>query len=182
MGHLRMIRQGLQSTKEKPPDIDLEEKIKINVVYWTTVYPSKTKEGKIYSDLCRSFPTTSSRGNKYIYVMYVHDCNAILTTATKNRIDKEMIRYFTSLIEDLKIGVINPWFHFMDNEASTILKLTITTMDIKYQLVPPSKHRAKNSEREIKNPRITSYQECSAQTNIFIFKYGTESYSRQQSV
>ena len=28
MGHLHMRRQGLQSTKEKPPDTDLEDKIK----------------------------------------------------------------------------------------------------------------------------------------------------------
>ena len=37
----------------------------------------------------------------------------------------------------------------MDNEASTALKITMTTLDIKYQLVPPSNHRAKNEERTI---------------------------------
>ena len=37
----------------------------------------------------------------------------------------------------------------MDNEASTALKLTMTTMNIKYQLVPASNHRANNSERAI---------------------------------
>ena len=87
MGHMYMRRQGLQLTKEKPPDTDLENKIKTNVVYCTTVDPSTTKEGKIYSDLCRSFPTTSIRGNKYIYVIYLYDCNAILTKAMKNRGD-----------------------------------------------------------------------------------------------
>ena len=40
--------------------------------------------------------------------MYVYDCNAILTTATKNISDKEMIRDFTSLTEDLKTRGINP--------------------------------------------------------------------------
>ena len=34
--------------------------------------------------------------------MYVYYCNAIVTTATKNRNDKEMIRAFTELTEDLK--------------------------------------------------------------------------------
>ena len=47
MGHLHMRRQGLKSTKDKPPLIDLEEKIKTNVVYCTTMEPSTTKEGKI---------------------------------------------------------------------------------------------------------------------------------------
>ena len=43
MGHMDMRRQGLQSTKEKTPDIDLEDKIKTNVVHWTTVDPRTTK-------------------------------------------------------------------------------------------------------------------------------------------
>ena len=37
----------------------------------------------------------------------------------------------------------------MDNEVSTALKLTMTTMNLKYQLVPPSNHRANNAERVI---------------------------------
>ena len=140
-----MIRQGLQLTKEKPPDTDLEN----NVVYFTTVEPSTTKEGKIYSDLCGRLPTTSNREKKYIYVMYVYDCNAILTTATKNRSENEMIRDFTSLTEDLKIRGFHPGFHFMDKEASTDLKLNMKTIHINHQLVPPINHRAKNADREI---------------------------------
>ena len=85
--------------------------------------------------------------------MYVYDCNFILTTAMKNRSDKEIIRAFSSLTEDLKSRGIHAGFHFMDNEASTALKLTMTTMNIKYQLVPPSNHRANNAERAIKNFR-----------------------------
>ena len=60
-----------------------------------------------------------------------------------------MIWYFTELTEYLKIRRINPGFHFIDNEASTYLKMTITTMGIKYQLFPPSNHIETNAEREI---------------------------------
>ena len=80
----------------------MEYKIKTNVVYYTTVDPRTTKEGKIYLDLCGRFPTTSIWGNRYIYVMYVYECNAIITKDMKNRSDKEMIRDFTSLTEELK--------------------------------------------------------------------------------
>ena len=52
MGNLCMRRQGLQLTKEKPPDTYLEEKITANLLYFTTVEPITTKEIKIYSDLC----------------------------------------------------------------------------------------------------------------------------------
>ena len=122
-----------------------------NVMFCTTVDPSTTKEGKIYSDLCGRFPTISSRGNKYVYVMYVYDCNAILTTAIKNRSDKETIRTFTELIGDLLRCGINPGFHLMDNEASTALNMTMNSMNIKYQLVPQSNHGEKNAERTIQN-------------------------------
>ena len=76
--------QGLQSTKEKPSDKTLEDNIKTNLLYCTTVDPITTKEVRIYSDICGRFPTTSSRGDKYIYVMYVYECNVILTTAINN--------------------------------------------------------------------------------------------------
>ena len=54
MGHLNMRRHGLQSIKDKPPDIDPEEKTKTSVVYFTTVEPSTTKESistQIYADI-----------------------------------------------------------------------------------------------------------------------------------
>ena len=88
MVHFHTRIQWIQLTKEKPPDIDLEDKSTNNLVYCTTVEASTTKEGKIYSDLCGRFPTTSSMGNKYIYVMYVYDFNAILTTAMNKRSKK----------------------------------------------------------------------------------------------
>ena len=77
--------------------------------------------------------------------MYVYGCNAILTTAKKNISDKYMIRSFTYLTGYLKIRGINPGFHFMENEASTDLKMTMTSMKINYQLVPPSNRRANNA-------------------------------------
>ena len=78
----------LQSTMENPLDIDLEGKNQKNVFFCTTVEPSTTKEGNIHSDVCKPFLVIPSRGNKYIYFMYVYCCNAIMITATKNRSDK----------------------------------------------------------------------------------------------
>ena len=43
MGHFHMRRQGLQLTKEKPPDTELEDEITTNVVYCKTMEPSTTK-------------------------------------------------------------------------------------------------------------------------------------------
>ena len=77
--------------------------------------------------------------------MYVYDYNAILTTSINNINEKEIMRAFTSLTEDLKSRGIHTGFHFMDNKASTTLNLTLTTMNIKYQLVSPSNHRSNNA-------------------------------------
>ena len=37
----------------------------------------------------------------------------------------------------------------MENAVSTALKLTMTTMNLKYQLVPPNNHRENNEDIEI---------------------------------
>ena len=53
MAYLHTRRKGMQSTIEKPPDTDLEDKRKTNVAFCTTVDPITTKEGgftQIYVD------------------------------------------------------------------------------------------------------------------------------------
>ena len=102
MGHLHMNIKRPQSTRQKTTDTDLEDKTKTNVDFFATVDPNTTKEVKFYSDLCGRFPTTPNRGNKYIYIMHVYDCNSIQMIAMNNRSDKEIIRAFIELNEYLK--------------------------------------------------------------------------------
>ena len=66
MENLQLRRQVLKSTKKKPPDTDLDEKCKTDVVFCNTMDPSTTKEGEIYSNLCGCLPITPNKGNKYI--------------------------------------------------------------------------------------------------------------------
>ena len=66
----------------------------------------------------------------------------------KNISHKEILRAFIELTEDLTSRGIIPVFHFMDNEASTALNMTMTSMNIKYQLVIPINNIAKDAERE----------------------------------
>ena len=80
----------------------------------------------------RAFPQHFKQEGEYIYVMYMYDCNAILSTSMNNRSDKEMIRDFTNLTEYLKIWGIHPGLHFIYNDASTTLNMTMMTMNIKY--------------------------------------------------
>ena len=80
-----MRRKERESTREKTPDTDLYDKYKTNVVLCMTVDPSKTKEWGFYSNLCGHFLITYNKVNKYIYIIYLYYCNAILKTAMKNR-------------------------------------------------------------------------------------------------
>ena len=48
MGHPHIRRKGLQSTRKKPLETDLENKWETNVVFLNTVDPSKTKGSKFY--------------------------------------------------------------------------------------------------------------------------------------
>lgn len=50
------------------------------------------KEGTIYTDSTGRFTAQSSRGMKYILVVYVHDCNEILVRPMKNRASKETFK------------------------------------------------------------------------------------------
>jgi len=43
--------------------------------------------GQISTNLTGRFPVASSRGNKYLLVLYNYDSNSILTDAMKNRSD-----------------------------------------------------------------------------------------------
>ena len=111
MEHLQTKQQGLQSTRKKTQDTYLKDTCKTNVVFFPTVNPSTTKEGKIYSDLCVRLPFPPNKVNKYIYVIYVYHFNSILKTVIKNRSEKEMIRAFKYLTTDFKNHGIDPGFH-----------------------------------------------------------------------
>ena len=90
MVHLQIRLQVLKSTRNKTPHIDLEDKYKTNAVFYTTVDPSTTKEETFYSDLCRCFPSTPQKVNKYIYINHLYDCNTNITTTVNNRVYKDI--------------------------------------------------------------------------------------------
>jgi hypothetical protein len=85
-GHINQQRINVRSTKIKDEiesvntDIDLYYGIKTNCIYAATI-----DAGQIYTDQTGLFPMISSKGNKYIMVLYEYDGNAILTEPIKNR-------------------------------------------------------------------------------------------------
>ena len=82
MGHLDQERSNLQSTKIKIPSSPATLKRTFETL--NLILPFTAKE-MTYGDMTGAFPYTSTRGNKYIYLMYDYDSNAILVHPLKSR-------------------------------------------------------------------------------------------------
>ena len=100
-GHLDQERANLQSTQvdKDEEEEDFEPKDgNLTKVYKNSakLYAFKPKE-KTYLNQTGRFPFWSSRGNKYIMIMYDHDLNAILVTALKNKQAKTIANAWESL-------------------------------------------------------------------------------------
>jgi hypothetical protein len=74
MGHMNQRRQNIRSTSKAPiekqpaPDTDLGTKTHL-------VYAVVVDQGQLYTDLTGKFPVRSSKGNSYVMVCYVYECN-----------------------------------------------------------------------------------------------------------
>ena len=155
LGHLDQERQGLQSTKFPPhePLIDLDSfPEKINHVTNSVVAQlvGFKQNNKGYFDLTGQFPYASSRGNKYLLILYEYDSNAILAHPIKTRQAHEIKTAWSILHEHLLFSNRAPSIYIMDNEASKELKNAIVKYKIKYQLTPPNIHRINAAERAIR--------------------------------
>jgi hypothetical protein len=74
MGHMNQRRQNIGSTSKAPivdqptPDTDLGTNTHL-------VYAVVVNQGQIYTDLTGKLLVRSSKGNSYVMVCYVYDCN-----------------------------------------------------------------------------------------------------------
>ena len=155
-GHLNQQRKNVRSTqrpvsepnpkpKSEIPILDSDLNVKTHQVFAAAIEIT----GQISTDLTGRFPVTSSRGNKYLLVLYDYDSNSILTEAMKNRSDTKHLQAYNKLHQYLVDQGFRPQLQKLDNEASTALKHTIREKGIDFQLVPPHIHRRNAAERAI---------------------------------
>jgi hypothetical protein len=154
-GHLKASPKNLRSTKIKPnntPDASTtmttplpeeEPTVRTQFVYAKVV----TVTGQIYSDQTGRFPVTSSRGNKYIMIVYDYDSTAILAEPIKNRSEAELLRAYSLLHEYLTDRGLKPQLQELDNECSSALRQFMRQEHVDFQLVPPYDHR-QNAQSE----------------------------------
>jgi hypothetical protein len=149
MGHMNQQRQNISSTSKTPivdqltPDTDLVSKTHLT-------YAVVVDQGQLYTDLTGKFPVRSSKGNSYIIVCYVYDCNYVKVTPMKSRSASEWVKAFDTIHQELTVKGFKPKLKTLDNEASTALKIFFTANDVDYQLVPPHCHLRNAAERAIR--------------------------------
>jgi hypothetical protein len=149
--HLNQQRQNARTTKIKEPkaivtEPDLDQGIKTQFVYAATI-----DAGQIYSDQTGRFPVVSSKGNKYIMILYDYDSNAILAQTIKYRTAPELLKAFQVIEQELVARGLKPKVMKLYNVASKLLKTYLHQQDITFQLVPPYIHRQNSAERAIRS-------------------------------
>jgi hypothetical protein len=93
-GHLNQQRQNARTAKIKEPKVlvtepDLDHGIKTQLVYSATI-----DAGQIYTDQTGRFPVVSSKGTKYIMILYDYYSNSILAQPIKDRTGPELLKPF----------------------------------------------------------------------------------------
>jgi hypothetical protein len=124
----------------------LDQGIKTQYVYAVTI-----DAGQIYNDQTGRFPVVSSKGNKYIMILYDYDSNAIMAQPIKDRTAPELLRAFQVMEQELAARGLKPKLMKLDNEASKLLKTYLHQQNITFQLAPLYSHRLNAAERAIRS-------------------------------
>jgi hypothetical protein len=148
--HLNQQRQKARATNIKDAKLivtepDIDHGIKTQFVYAATI-----DAGQIYTDQTGIFPVVSSKGKKYIMILYDYDSNGILAKPIKDRTAPELLKDFQVMEQELVARVMKPKLTKLDNEASKLLKTYLHQQDITFQLVPPYSYRQNSAERAIR--------------------------------
>jgi hypothetical protein len=105
------------------------------------VYAVVVDQGQLYTDLTGKFPVQSSKGNSYVMVCCIYDCNYVKVIPMKSRSASERVKAYDSIHQELTIKGFKPKLQTLDNQALAALKSYCTVNNIAYQLVPPHCHR-----------------------------------------
>jgi hypothetical protein len=113
------------------------------------MYAVVVDQGQLCTNLAGKFPLQSSRGNSYVMVCYVYDCNYVKVIPMRSRSASEWVKSYDTVHQELTVKGFKPKLQNLDNEASTALKTFFTVNDVAYQLVPPHCHHRNAAESAI---------------------------------
>ena len=159
---MRHQRQGLRSTKIPELKTDITESERLNIEKEMKTLKLKQRDiyvhvweekDVVYTDQTGRFPTTSSRGNRYLMVMYFIDGSLILMEPMKSRHENEMIRAHNVLITRLKERNFAPKKQILDNEISKGYEKAICEHGMEVERVPKEAHHRNAAEKAIQTAK-----------------------------
>jgi hypothetical protein len=113
----------LGNNKQQTPDTDLGTKTHF-------VYAVVVDQGQLYTDLTGKFPVRSSKGNSYVMVCYIYDCNYVKVIPMNSRSASELVKAYDTVHQELTVKDLKPKLQTLNNEASAALKNFFTVNDI----------------------------------------------------
>ena len=128
--------------------------------------------GKISTEQTGRSPVTSSRGRKYLVVLYNHDSNAIITEPLKLRSEHELICAYSALHTHLSNRGLTPHTQIINNKCPAGLKQVMRNAGVAFQLVPLHLHRTNAAERAIasyKDHLIAGLSSCNSSFPLHIW-------------
>jgi hypothetical protein len=114
------------------------------------MYAVLVDQGQLHTDLMEKFQVRSSKGNSYVMVCYVYDCNYVKVIPMKSRSASEWVKAYDTIYQELTDKGLKLKLQTLDNEASAALKNFFNDNDVEYQLVPPHCHHLNAAERAIR--------------------------------
>jgi hypothetical protein len=160
-GHLKQTRQGLCSTKPKPPpssncfaplsapDTPPTEEPSGNPGKKPTklpptneLYITEFPLAKLYTNDTGRLPIQARSGNQYIMIAFHSQCNTIICAPYASRSDKHQLAAYGSIMRRLTNHGHNLDLQILNNKVSAEFKATIVDKwKVFYQLVPPNIQR-----------------------------------------
>jgi hypothetical protein len=104
MGHMNQRRQNIRSTSKTTITSDIEDIATTTANSGTKthlVYGVLVDQGQLYTDLTGKFPVRSSKGNWYVMVCYVFDCNYVKVVPMKSRSASEWVKEYDPIHQEL---------------------------------------------------------------------------------
>jgi hypothetical protein len=153
MGHMNQRRHNIRSNSKTPIKTTIENVTTTDTYFGTKthlVYAVLVDQGQLYMDLTGKFLVRSSKGNSYVIVCYVYDCNYVKVVPMKSRSTSEWVKAYDHIHQELTAKGFKPKLQTLDNEASAALKHFFTINDVEYQLASPHCHRRNAAERAIR--------------------------------
>jgi hypothetical protein len=183
MGHMNQRRQNIRSTSKTPITCDIEDVTAIPATLGTKthlVYAIVVDQGQLYTYLTGKIPVRSRKGNWYVMVCYVFDCNYVKVVRMKSRSASEWAKAYDHIHQELTSKGFKPKLQTLDNEASAALIFFPLPMTWNINLSPPTVIAATPLREPFELSKNTLWQGCPWLIQIFHYICGTDFCLKQK--